>query len=552
MSASSVRWRISPVLLVFGLLVALTAPIIAARPAFANQAYETFVELCPSNVEGSSDVWSEMSSGGRVVVLVHGWTASASDMQQLGENLLEREPDLAIFLFDYSKSNGRWADEPGTSDCLALFIEAVSESHRAVGGSGKVVIVAHSMGGILARFALNDVTNGGVGQPASPDRVGAVITIDTPHRGSPFGGTLAEFKQAGELFYQTMTKAEDIGAVPHLGTRAATCLSLYDDQHPLPAGCARPPYLPEGIPVIQIQGRVIVEKLLFGFPIPNNDIDLLSDGIVGDVSQHGYNASAGSPQPKPGVGSAMHTIACRVSSDELVSGKGLEGAARDFARLAGAGLELVGDGADLFASLFTKKVGDAKYAALGVVASQSAPCGHSRIVNHPDVAQRVVDTINGLALDPPSQGQTLDVEPFGGAQFSSPLGSLTCALEKLDDDPGAICDLTAGASAIAPTWQEVCPDGGGSISPGWIVLGDKAGWMCAGGIASWPVNQAWNAGGFGEQIVKDGFTYDVLPYGKTLKYGNISCAMAKDGVTCSNSVSGAAFKLNSAGVTFTG
>src|SRR5687768_11501471 len=45
-------------------------------------------------------------------------------------------------------------------------------------GRGKVIIVAHSMGGLDARYMVH--------QLGMADRVAALLTITTPHRGSPY------------------------------------------------------------------------------------------------------------------------------------------------------------------------------------------------------------------------------------------------------------------------------------------------------------------------------------------------------------------------------
>src|SRR5947199_7321341 len=44
-------------------------------------------------------------------------------------------------------------------------------------GHGKILLVAHSMGGLDARYMLH--------QLGIADRVGALLTVTTPHRGSP-------------------------------------------------------------------------------------------------------------------------------------------------------------------------------------------------------------------------------------------------------------------------------------------------------------------------------------------------------------------------------
>ena len=60
-----------------------------------------------------------------------------------------------VLAFDYSPTNGEWADNNANGPALARYIHAVSQASTAGHGNGKVIVVAHSMGGLLTRYAAN-------------------------------------------------------------------------------------------------------------------------------------------------------------------------------------------------------------------------------------------------------------------------------------------------------------------------------------------------------------------------------------------------------------
>jgi triacylglycerol lipase len=58
------------------------------------------------------------------------------------------------------------------------------------GEDGKVHVIAHSMGGLDARHALSNITENDI-SPQVAARVGTLVTIGTPHRGSPVADAIA-------------------------------------------------------------------------------------------------------------------------------------------------------------------------------------------------------------------------------------------------------------------------------------------------------------------------------------------------------------------------
>jgi pimeloyl-ACP methyl ester carboxylesterase len=93
----------------------------------------------------------------------------------LGE--VDRLPDVSTYTFDYSRDSLDWVTSPPVGPRLA---EAINCLAAATGR--KVVIVAHSMGGLAARAAQAQ-PDAVTGVPTS-DHVGLVVTVGTPWLGS--------------------------------------------------------------------------------------------------------------------------------------------------------------------------------------------------------------------------------------------------------------------------------------------------------------------------------------------------------------------------------
>ena len=132
--------------------------------------------------------------------------------------------------------------------------------------------------------------------------------------------------------------------------------------------------------------------------------------------------------------------------------------------------------------------------------------------------------------------------------FASPSGNFHCFIS------------TAGAGCAGEKWdkgvkpsKKTCQGVGSVIGPE-LRGGTAAAWVCDTDPHSKPFLSAAGGDGvtwwdptFGESIPapSDPSTkLAVLPYGKTLVAGDFSCSMAKDGVTCSNALSGHGFHVS--------
>lgn len=137
------------------------------------------------------------------VVYVHGWTSSSTH-DESGKGAFSAKPDLltsrigsasparsligniqelggtAAFTFDYSRYASRWVTDENIGPSLAKSLGCLADK-----SGEKVIVVAHSMGGLATRQAL---AQGGDDLAA---KVSQVITFGTPNTGSLVAAVLA-------------------------------------------------------------------------------------------------------------------------------------------------------------------------------------------------------------------------------------------------------------------------------------------------------------------------------------------------------------------------
>jgi pimeloyl-ACP methyl ester carboxylesterase len=119
------------------------------------------------------------------VVLIHGFNSSAQAWDGGGvwtpRIALESLARVSVVEFDYSAHATEWVTAKAVGPALARYLLCISAASAGAGGSGKVVIVAHSMGGLAARCALDPVCGQAKGVA---DVVDLVVTVGTPNTGS--------------------------------------------------------------------------------------------------------------------------------------------------------------------------------------------------------------------------------------------------------------------------------------------------------------------------------------------------------------------------------
>ncbi len=294
-----------------GALVAAAALVLILALVPQPPAGAAGAPVCAGQDAGTSRV-KGLKAGSHPVVLVHGWT---------GKPLTDTEEALKkplgdgwkIFQFGYHDYSNQWAAVPPIAACLAAYVADLSAAHRAVHGDGMVYLVGHSMGGLAARFAADPAWGGTpvidkFGQHHSiADLVGGVVTLDTPHGGSPWGNT--QYGRAMEAWGRFNPWA----AGQHDASR---CLALHQGAVGMLAGCAVPPYLANKIPITQVAGVLTVDRTLFGHHL--YDISMGGDTIVPLDSEAGYIGS-GAQGKSATLGGRIHieSVACTVTSDRL-------------------------------------------------------------------------------------------------------------------------------------------------------------------------------------------------------------------------------------------
>ena len=110
-----------------------------------------------------------------LVVVLHGYTRTARDMQPLADLVRETHPDADILCPDYP---ARWTanTDPGVvARELEILIDEVHEPHHA-----RVILLGHSAGGLLLRKAL---VLGRVASRAWAERVERIVLLAGINRG---------------------------------------------------------------------------------------------------------------------------------------------------------------------------------------------------------------------------------------------------------------------------------------------------------------------------------------------------------------------------------
>lgn len=230
----------------------------------------------------------EASPGNRrPVLLVHGYIGNPSRWTEM-KSVLDKIPDVAAVTFDYSKVNTHWVDDPEIGPRLAQCI-----SHLANSSGRQVAIIAHSMGGLAVREAVNE-------KPDLARQIGLVITIATPNLGSSVVKLLVEGLEGGSeagvsrvspetfLIWHALVWACNSTDSPPPVEAAEVCSIVSSPLRTvLPAGLREMsmgpgsrlnqlPALPTTVPVLAIAGRAILVNGIFdhSFHI-NTDSDLI-------------------------------------------------------------------------------------------------------------------------------------------------------------------------------------------------------------------------------------------------------------------------------------
>ena len=165
-------------MLVLTLAAAVTSTMVATTaPASAGTK-----QTC-AQVLGITLPTGDEAAAKTPVILVHGLWSKASMWSEGSPSMVKMINSVGganALSFDYQSANSDWVATGDTAHRLAETIVCYSKLY----GGKKVIIVAHSMGGLLTRAALSQAAFG----TFAKDVTGHVITIATPNTGAAIAG----------------------------------------------------------------------------------------------------------------------------------------------------------------------------------------------------------------------------------------------------------------------------------------------------------------------------------------------------------------------------
>lgn len=230
----------------FAVIAVMCGATLVAWPEPAS-AQEDTVTACASEL--SLTVPSDEGRGKTPVLFVHGYTGKPSIWTD-GENSMAESlsiiDDLVIVEpFDYESENTEWIASSGAAHNLAKSIVCYNQLYGK-----KVVVVAHSMGGLLAAEAFDWASFGVFVKDAG----GHLITIGSPYEGS----WLAAGLNTGDMSFCTVLTGGNVDLCRDVYAEQATSgLSIDSDQ------LAALPELPDSITHKAIAGQVNYQVCFF-------------------------------------------------------------------------------------------------------------------------------------------------------------------------------------------------------------------------------------------------------------------------------------------------
>jgi len=135
------------------------------------------------------------------VLFVHGFAGGPSNFRAANDgrpSVVEsvgRVRGVATYTFNYSAHSLAWVTDPAIGPALAQAIACVADRHGR-----RVVVVAHSMGGLAAQFAQGETIDG---QPVA-GRIARIITVGTPFEGAQL---LSFASGAGGVIFKEISDA---------------------------------------------------------------------------------------------------------------------------------------------------------------------------------------------------------------------------------------------------------------------------------------------------------------------------------------------------------
>jgi pimeloyl-ACP methyl ester carboxylesterase len=265
--AAGGRYLVLPLLLL--LLVALMS---ARAPAQAEP------EACPEGIDVTA------MGAKQPVLLVHGFQsdedtwgpdpapdpAPDADPKPNRPSFRDAMEATGSFVqsFDYGPFAKEWVDHRDIGPRLAHAIDCMYQAsltpETGSPGPGKVIVVAHSMGGLAVRCALAPSCGH---RPGMESKVGLLITIGTPNLGSQLRvGPVTSFAETALAYGALGTICLVRGRIPSAVPYASMCQALRDFGTSHAAIAMTPgsrelralPPVPDGVPVRALAGRFLM------------------------------------------------------------------------------------------------------------------------------------------------------------------------------------------------------------------------------------------------------------------------------------------------------
>lgn len=257
----------------------------------------------PAGADDGVRYCSTSSETAQPVLLVHGFNSSAKTWGEAGRRQLSQAgSNTCVAVFDYGYWSGNWVTDPHIGPALAREIDTLAAASKTGGGTGKVIVVAHSMGGLATRCAIAASCNGGISGVAG--RVRELISFGTPNTGAWVEGSQAADDVHRTLFFLLSTSCDvayyGLGPlcalVRNVGTGdAERAFKPRSDQ------LEALPVMPSSIPVYALAAHLELYSSFFGYwKVDDGDI---GDGLVDEGSAQAEHHTIG------GVGGAQ-TIDC--------------------------------------------------------------------------------------------------------------------------------------------------------------------------------------------------------------------------------------------------
>lgn len=239
---------------------------------------------------GTNGITCDSGFGAKVpVLMVHGFNSNPEMWSKTDSSMSDAMAKIGgisiVDAFDYEDQHFNWVTDPNIGPKLADTIHCLAQNSRKGGGAGKVIVVAHSMGGLAVREAATWAIDG----RKIADEIGLVITLATPNIGSSWGN-------AGTSVVTTLCQLGVAVAMrdPLLGINMTSeqCMAnmalkgLAKDSKEL----QQLPPLPRSIPVRAIAGNVNARlQLLF----TSLTVSTKSDLVVGTDSATAESTNTG-------------------------------------------------------------------------------------------------------------------------------------------------------------------------------------------------------------------------------------------------------------------